>query len=168
MRFFSAAVAILASVGLAAANTVSFWTLDNTPRTVYFTPNTPSMGSIDPVRCTNGAQTQVTFPPGWTGNFYAIPDGQANEPGMLGEVNFNGWNGLTYFDVSGIVKADDTNNVQQMWPVGQVKPMSGCNPFPCNNAYWHPDDLQTKVTSATDLMCTLGKGSPGINFPDAQ
>jgi hypothetical protein len=83
---------------------------------------------------------------------------------MLGEVSLNSWNGLTYFDVSAIVDPSDHDNVKQMWPVKSQTPMSGCEVFPCNNAYWLPDDVQTKATSETDLMTTLGSGSTGLTF----
>lgn len=45
-----------------------------------------------------------------------------------------------------------------------MTPMSGCEVFPCDNAYWVWDDVQTKVTHDTELMTTLGSGSTGLNF----
>jgi hypothetical protein len=45
--------------------------------------------------------------------------------------------------------------------------MSGCEEFPCDNAYYLPDDVQTKTTSEDHLITTLGKGSTGINFAEA-
>ncbi|KND93991.1 hypothetical protein TOPH_01618 [Tolypocladium ophioglossoides CBS 100239] len=163
MHFATSALALVASAIAVSASTVTFWTLDNVQRTVYFTGN-PGSAQINPVTVSNRANTTVNFPGQWVGNFYAVPNGQANKPGMLGEVNFSGWNGLTYFDVSAIVDPTDQNNVKQMWPKVSRNPMSGCQVFPCNNVYWLPDDVQTKTTTESDLITTLGSGSTGITF----
>lgn len=33
---------------------------------------------------------------------------------------------------------------------------SGCKVFPCNTAYYAPDDIQTASTTEVDLIVTLG------------
>jgi len=68
--------------------------------------------------------------------------------------------------VSAIVDANDHGNVKQMWPKSSQSPMSGCVVFPCNNAYYLPDDVQTKVTTERHLISTLGSGSTGISFSE--
>lgn len=156
-------MALVASAAAVSAGTVTFWTLDNVQRTIYFTGN-PGSANIASVVVNNKENTTVQFPEPWVGNFYAVQDGQANNPGMLGEVNFSGWNGLTYFDVSAIVDPNDQDNVKQMWPKSSQQPMSGCEVFPCNNAYWLPDDIQTKTTTESDIITTLGSGSTGLTF----
>lgn len=75
---------------------------------------------------------------------------------MLGEVCFNSWGGISFFDVSAIVNPNDKNNVKQLWPASAATPVSGCTTFPCNDAYYLPDDIQTKGTNEDDLVCTLG------------
>lgn len=167
MHFAASALALLASAAAVSANTVTFWTLDDVTRTVYFTPSEGS-SQLDSVTVNNKEKTVVNFPQGWIGNYYAVQEGQQNVPGMLGEVNFNSWGDLTYFDVSGIVDPKDHNNVKQMWPASSQSPMSGCESFPCNNAYWLPDDIQTKATKETDLITTLGSGSTGLSFAEAE
>ncbi|EGX94929.1 hypothetical protein CCM_03201 [Cordyceps militaris CM01] len=152
-----------AAAAAQAANTVTFWTLDDIERTVYFTAS-PGSPDLAPVVVSNKEKTTVTFPDKYIGNYYAVQKGQENKPGMLGEVAFNGWNGMTYYDVSAIVTPSDHNNVKQMWPVNEAGPMSGCETFPCDNAYWVHDDIQTKVTHSTELMTTLGSGSTGLTF----
>jgi hypothetical protein len=163
MQFATSALALLASAAAVSAASVTFWTLDDATRTIYFTPNA-GYPTVDSVTVSSQEKTTVQFPDNWIGNYYAIQDGKSNVPGMLGEVSFNSWNGLTYFDVSAIVDPSDHDNVKQMWPVKSQTPMSGCEVFPCNNAYWLPDDVQTKATSETDLMTTLGSGSTGLTF----
>ncbi|PNY26912.1 Uncharacterized protein TCAP_03162 [Tolypocladium capitatum] len=165
MHFATSALAFVASAVAVKAATVTFWTLDDAQRTVHFTGN-PGCAQIDPVTVNGEKNTTVEFPDRWVGNFYAVQDGQANTPGMLGEVNFSGWNGLTYFDVSAIVNPNDHDNVKQMWPKGSLNPMSGCDVFPCNNAYWLPDDVQTKTTNECDIITTLGSGSTGLSFAE--
>lgn len=163
MHFATSVMALVASAAVSSAASVTFWTLDNVERTIYFTGN-PESAPIDPV-VVNGAENKtVPFPDAWVGNYYAVPTGQPNIPGMLGEVQFGGWNGLTYFDVSAIVTPGDHGNVKQMWPAGSNTPMSGCEVFPCNNAYYLPDDVQTKVTQEVDLWQSLGSGSTGMSF----
>lgn len=163
MHFATSAMALVASAAAVSAASVSFWTLDGVTRTVSFTPNA-GYEQLPSVTVNNKENKTVTFPDNWIGNYWAVEEGQANTPGMLGEVNFNGWIGLTYFDVSAIVAPNDHNNVKQMWPKQSRWPMSGCEVWPCDNAYWHPDDVQTKTTKETDLITTLGQGSTGITF----
>ncbi|KYK61537.1 SchS21 protein [Drechmeria coniospora] len=162
MHFTNTFLALAASAVVANAASVTFWPLDNSTRTIYFTSN-PGSSSLPPV--TVGLKNvTVQFPDQWVGNFYAVRKGQPNVPGMLGEVQFGGWKGLTYFDVSAIVTPGDHLNVKQMWPAQSQSPMSGCEVFPCNNAYYLPDDVQTKTTLEVDLFTTLGVGSTGLSF----
>ncbi|KAF4779966.1 DNase1 protein [Colletotrichum scovillei] len=146
---------LLGSAALVAANTVTFKSLDDVSRTVHFTPNS-GLASVDSVEVPAGGEVKVNIPTSWIGNWYSVSEGSENVAGMLGEVAFNGWNGLTYFDVSAIVNPNDHNGVKKMWPASGDEPVSGCDWWPCNNAYYLPDDVQTKVTSETDLICTLG------------
>ncbi|CAI4213835.1 unnamed protein product [Parascedosporium putredinis] len=127
MQFSNTLIALLASAGTVAANTVTFLSQDSVGRTIIFTPNAgyPSLDKI-------------------------YVDGHSSA------VAFQGWNGLTYFDVSAIINANDHVGVKEMWPKSSASPTSGCKTFPCNNAYYLPDDVQTKTTSETDLVCTLG------------
>ncbi|CCE27736.1 hypothetical protein E4U35_001117 [Claviceps purpurea] len=168
MRFATSALAFLASAAAVTASSITFWTLDNSTRTIHFTPSEGYV-SVPSVVVNSQKKTKVTFPTEkWKGNFYAIQKGKDNQPGMLGEVNFHDWNDMTYFDVSAIVSPKDHHNVKQMWPMESKWPMSGCEVYPCDNAYWLPDDIQTKVTHETDLMTTLGSGSTGLNFAQQQ
>ncbi|KAI9149301.1 hypothetical protein HJFPF1_11352 [Paramyrothecium foliicola] len=163
MQFATSVLALVASAAVSSAASVTFWTLDNTERTIYFTPH-PDSANLDPVVVSAAENKTVTFPDTWGGNYYAVSAGEPNVPGMLGEVLFGGWNGLTYFDVSAIVTPGDHHNVKQMWPAGSKTPMSGCEVFPCNNAYYLPDDVQTKVTHEVDIWQSLGQGSTGMAF----
>ncbi|KAG6020441.1 hypothetical protein E4U41_002834 [Claviceps citrina] len=163
MQFATSALALLAAATAVSASSVTFWTLDNITRTVYFTPS-EGYAQIKSVTVNQRKKTKVTFPTQWKGNYYAVQKGHQNKPGMLGEVNFHDWNDMTYFDVSAIVHPGDHHNVKQMWPAVSKWPMSGCEVFPCDNAYWLPDDIQTKVTHESDLITTLGSGSTGLNF----
>lgn len=155
MYFATALFSLVAAAASVSAATVTFKTLDDTARTIYFTPN-PGYESLDSVTTSGGGEKTVTFPDTWIGNYYAVKDGAENTPGMLGEVNFGGWNGMTYFDVSAIVDPSDTDNVKQLYPAGSETPISGCETFPCNTCYYLPDDVQTQVTDSTDLIQTLG------------
>lgn len=155
MQFSNTLVALLASAGTVAANTVTFLSQDSVGRTIVFTPNA-GYPSLDKIYVDGHGSAVAEFPSGWIGNWYAVSDGAQDSPGMLGEVAFQGWNGLTYFDVSAIINANDHVGVKEMWPKSSASPTSGCKTFPCNNAYYLPDDVQTKTTSETDLVCTLG------------
>jgi hypothetical protein len=163
MHFTTTLMTMLASAAAVSAASVTFWTLDDVERTIYFTPN-PGSEEIESVTVSNKQKKKVEFPDVYVGNFYAVPKGSENVPGMLGEINFSGWGGLTYFDVSAIVDPSDHSNVKQMWPAKGKSPMSGCEKFPCDNCYWLPDDVQTKTTEEVDLITTLGEGSTGMEF----
>lgn len=158
MKFATAFVGLIASATYAAAASVTFVTLDDKERTIIFTPD-PGFEGPESVTVSSAKEVTVDFPDKYIGNFYAVQKGHEDKPGMLGEVTFGGWNGKTYFDVSAIVDPNDKNNVKQMWPKTGASPMSGCEQFPCDNAYWLPDDVQTKVTEEVDLITTLGSGA---------
>ncbi|KAM0254361.1 hypothetical protein ACHAQJ_006893 [Trichoderma viride] len=167
MRFATSVATFIASAALSSAASVTFWTLDDAQRTIYFTCN-PGSSDIDSVTVSSQQNTTVNFPDTWQGNFYAVQEGANNVPGMLGEVNFGSWHGLTYFDVSAIVDPNDKDNVKQLFPAESHEPMSGCDNFPCNNAYYLPDDVQTKATQESDLICTLGSGAVSYSFTESQ
>ncbi|RFU33453.1 hypothetical protein B7463_g2841, partial [Scytalidium lignicola] len=156
MGFFSKIIlATTAVASLVAANSVTFVNQDATTRTIVFTASEgyPAIPSLK----LSGSGTQVQqFPEGWTGNWYSVSDGAANVPGMLGEVAFNAWNGINFFDVSAIVNPDDHNGVKEIFPKNSNTPLSGCQDFPCPNAYNLPDDIATLSTTDPDLVCLVG------------
>ena len=65
-------------------------------------------------------------------------------------------NNATYFDVSAIVNPDDNNGVKMIFPLHSSTPVSGCQTFPCSNAYNKWDDIATLSTDGRDLVCLLG------------
>lgn len=152
----SQAFAVLASAVLVSAdNTITFISQDSLDRTVYFTGN-PESAPVAPLRVEGLTNKTAHIPDNWVGNYYSVIDGQPNKPGMLGEFAFNAWGGHNFFDVSAIVDPNDWNNVKKIWPVDEEEPFSGCELFPCNFAYYLPDDLQTKSSTKSDFYCTLG------------
>ena len=151
----STTIALLATAASVVANSVTFISQDSKDRTVHFSCN-PNSANLTPVRVGGHQRVKVMFPHGWQGNYYTIIDGEANDSGMLGEITFNGWGDLTYFDVSAIVRPDDHHNVKMIWPANSQNPTSGCEFFPCANAYNNWDDKQTKTTTDKDLICTIG------------
>jgi len=172
MQFFKS-IFLLAAAGFAAAqNQITFMSQDEISRTIYFTASNNG-AAVPPIRVEGWGKVTVNIPYHWIGNYYAIADGQPNIPGMLGEVAFQAYEGKTFFDVSAIVKADDHNGVKLMWPASSKHPVSGCEKFPCTNAYYLPNDVQTKVTPETHLFTILGGSGPqkrshkkrGSNYP---
>ncbi|KAF4972476.1 hypothetical protein FZEAL_9587 [Fusarium zealandicum] len=158
MKFTTALMSLVASAAYVAAAQVTFMTLDDKTRTIHFDSDI-GYDKIESVTVSSAEKTTVQFPDQYIGNFYAVEEGGARTPGMLGEVTFGGWLGKTYFDVSAIVNPKDHDGVKQMWPASSQSPMSGCEVFPCDNCYWLPDDVQTKVTHETHIITTLGSGS---------
>jgi len=150
---FLFAVAALASV--VAANTVSFVNQDSTTRTIYFTPS-PGSAEVDSLVVDGDSSASAEFATGWVGNFYSVSEGAENVPGMLGELTWNAAYDLNWFDVSAIVNPNDTNGVKEIFPANSNTPTSGCQTFPCDNAYNAPDDVQTKSTTESDLVCLIG------------
>ncbi|KAI1178507.1 hypothetical protein F4777DRAFT_100170 [Nemania sp. FL0916] len=161
MRFSKQVIAIIgAAAKLASANSITFVNQDATQRTIVFTPNA-GLEQIDSVVVNGLDQTKVDFPQGWIGNAYSVSEGAAQVPGMLAEVTFQGWNGLTYYDVSAIVNPTDNEGIKEMYPASQKdakqkESVSGCAIFPCPTVYYHPDDIQTVTTTEEDFICTLG------------
>lgn len=169
MQFTTTIFATLAALAtIATAGTVHFVNQDNTTRTIVFTP-TSGFDSIKSLTIQGLSNADQTFPTGWIGNWFAVSKGAENTSGMLGEVCFDSWGGMTYFDVSAIVNPDDINGVKELFPLGTNAPVSGCQTFPCDNAYNKWDDVQTKATNSNHLVCLLGnqessKRSVGTKF----
>ncbi|KAI1004623.1 hypothetical protein K3495_g3594 [Podosphaera aphanis] len=157
MSFFLALI-ISALVVLTTANSVHFVNQDATKRTVIFTPHAGGT-EIPSLTVLGNSAAHQAFPHAWGGNWYSVSEGAPNVPGMLGEVFFDGYSGVTYFDVSAIVNPNDHNGVKQLFPANTEKPVSGCEDFPCAQAYYNSDDLQTAATTSKDLICLLGTRS---------
>ena len=155
------AATALASVAT-AANTVQFVNQDNTIRHIVFTAQEDTgAAKIDDLIVSGSGTADQTFPTGWIGNWYSYNEGQKHDLGMLGEVRFDGWNGLVYFDVSAIVNSSDTEGVKMLYPQGQSPsssstPVSGCQTAICANRYNVWDDVATKATKSTNLVCLIG------------
>lgn len=159
MQFFKSILALsaFASYVLAANNTITFVNQDSTNRTLVFTPSVP-FEKLANVNLTGYETKVVSFPYGWIGNFFAmLPDGDENASGMLGELTFNSWDDLTFFDVSAITNPTDTDGIKQIFPKNSNEPLAGCQEFPCTNIYnvWD-DDLATKASTETDYICLIG------------
>jgi len=154
MQFTTSAL-FAALAAAVAANTVHFVNQDNTERTIIFTPQEP-LEQIPTLVIPGMGTGEATFPDSWIGNWYSVSAGKENVPGMLGEVRFNGFAGATYFDVSAIVAPNDAEGVKMIMPKNSDEPVSGCQTFPCSNAYNKWDDIATLSTPDTDLICLLG------------
>lgn len=148
-------IAILASAALVSAdNVVTFRSMDKIDRTVIWTGSS----TIPTTSVPAGQNVTVAVPQGYIGNAYSVSSGATNKPGMLAEFAFNSFAGATYFDVSAIVDPNDKTGVYQMYPADTKSPISGCKTFACGNAYYLPDDIQTKSTTSNHIIVTLGAG----------
>lgn len=163
---FSTLFAMATAIAAVAANSVQFVNQDSTTRTIVFTAQEGQESLSDLVISGLDTATQ-SFPDSWIGNWYSVSEGKENVPGMLGEVRFDGFAGATYFDVSAIVNADDTEGVKEIYPKEALLPMSGCQTFPCSNAYNKWDDVETTTTSETDLVCLIGNLSSSSKRADS-
>lgn len=150
--FFFAAFAL---ASLATANSVDFLNQDGTTRTIIFTAQ-EGLEVIPALTVAGNAHASQDFPSGWIGNFYSVSDGATNVPGMLGELRFDGFAGATYFDVSAIVNPNDAEGVKMIFPKNSNTPLSGCQTFPCSNAYNKWDDVATLSTDDSELVCLIG------------
>ncbi|KAH6666862.1 hypothetical protein B0J14DRAFT_191381 [Halenospora varia] len=156
MQFINALIAVAAALAsVASAGSVHFVNQDSTTRTIVFTPNS-GLESIPDLIIAGSATANQTFPTGWIGNWYSVSKGAAKVPGMLGEVRFDGFAGATYFDVSAIVNPSDDQGVKMIFPKNSNTPVSGCQTFPCTNAYNKWDDIATLSTNDSELICLLG------------
>lgn len=158
MQFKKLAILALASL-VSANNLVTLKSMDSTDRTVVWTGSSTIADTLVPA----GKSVNVTIPIGYNGNAYSYSTGAENIPGMLAEFAFNSYAGATYFDVSAIVNAEDKSGVYQMYPADTESPISGCTSFACNNAYYRPDDIQTKSTDSTHIIVTLGAGPMDVS-----
>jgi len=158
MQFSTIFAAAAALATIASAGSVHFVNQDSTQRTIIFTQNA-GLESISELVIPGLSTANQTFPTGWIGNWYSVSEGATNTPGMLGEVRFDGFAGATYFDVSAIVNPDDTNGVKEIFPLNSNTPISGCQKWPCSNAYNKWDDVATLSTDSSELVCLLGTAS---------
>jgi len=147
--------AATALASLVASNAVHFVNQDATERTIIFTAQAP-LQPIPSIVIPGHGTGKAEFPAEWIGNWYSVSAGKENIPGMLGEVRFGGFAGQTYFDVSAIVNPNDIDGVKMIMPKNHDEPVSGCQSFPCANAYNKWDDIATLSTEDTELLCLLG------------
>ncbi|KAI9651123.1 hypothetical protein NHQ30_001160 [Ciborinia camelliae] len=147
--------AFTAFAAIASAASVHFVNQDSTTRTIVFTASA-GYAAINRLVIKGDATANQTFPTGWVGNWYSVSQGATNTNGMLGEVSFDGWGGMTYFDVSAIINPNDINGVKEIFPLNTGTPISGCQTFPCSNAYNKPDDIQTQTSTSDKLVCLIG------------
>jgi len=155
MQFTTTLFAATALASLVASNAVHFVNQDATERTIIFTAQAP-LEAIPTIVIPGHGTGNATFPDAWIGNWYSVSKGAENVPGMLGEVRFGGFMGHTYFDVSAIVAPNDANGVKMITPKNFNEPVSGCQTFPCSNAYNKWDDIATLSTPDVELICLLG------------
>jgi len=147
--------ALCALCTLVAANSVHFVNQDSTQRTIVFTAQA-GLATLDNLVIEGLGSATQTFPDGWIGNFFSVSEGAPFVPGMLGEVSFNGFAGANFFDVSAIVNPNDGEGVKEIFPANSNTPVSGCQTFPCSNAYNKWDDVATLSTTDSDLVCLIG------------
>jgi len=153
MKFLS--TILFAATALATGNLLHFVNQDSTQRTVVFTAS-EGLEQI-PDLVIPGLQTaNQSIPDDWIGNCYSVSEGAPNVPGMLAEFSFNAFAGATYFDVSAIVNPGDNVGVKMIYPLGSNTPLSGCQRFPCENAYNTPDDIATLSSDETEFAVLLG------------
>jgi hypothetical protein len=156
IRILTVSLAFLARITpITSANTVSFISRDTIDRTLCFSPAL-SHEKIPNFSLSGHATHLVTFPPSWEGNWYTVQDGNCNQQKILGEVRFDGFAGQSYYDVSAIVNENDNSGVKWLYPASGGGVHSGCNWFPCDGAYKHSDDEQTRSTPEHDLICEIG------------
>jgi hypothetical protein len=159
MQFFSTvlfAASALASLAAAESqNVLHFINQDSTKRTIIFTAQ-EGLELIPDLVIEGLGTANQTMPNSWIGNLFSVSEGAPVVPGMLAEFRFNGFAGATYFDVSAIVNPNDTEGVKMIMPMSSDKPVSGCQTFPCTNAYNKWDDIATLSTDDTELVVLLG------------
>ncbi|KAG9237257.1 hypothetical protein BJ875DRAFT_493453 [Amylocarpus encephaloides] len=142
---------------LAAANSITFLSLDTTPRTACFY-SAPSHPTIPNNSLPGKSTIHVPLPLDWEGSWQTtLNPSDCGPPGIRGEVRFDGYEGKTYYDVSAIDNLGDNSGVKFLYPASGTGEKSGCESFPCEGAYLHPDDKQTKVTVEKDLVCEVGR-----------
>jgi hypothetical protein len=158
MQFLSTvlfAASALASLAAAQENILHFVNQDSTTRTIIFTAQA-GLEEIPSLVIPGLGTANQTMPNSWIGNCYSVSEGAPNVPGMLAEFRFNGYAGACYFDVSAIVNPNDTEGVKMILPKNSDTPVSGCQTFPCSNAYNKWDDVATLSTPDSELVVLLG------------
>jgi hypothetical protein len=153
-------LAATALASMATANKIHFVNQDSTTRTIYFTGQ-ENMASPATLVIEGHKAAIVDFDDKWIGNFYSVSEGANNVPGMLGEMTWNAWGGMTFFDVSAIVNPDDNNGVKMLFPMHQNTPVSGCQSFPCSNVYNKWNDIATLSSTDDEFVCLLGNVKEG-------
>jgi len=157
MQFFSTvlfAASALASLA-AAQNVLHFVNQDSTTRTIIFTAQA-GLEEIPNLVIDGLGTANQTMPNSWIGNLFSVCEGAPIVPGILAEFRFNGYAGSTYFDVSAIVNPNDTEGVKMIFPKNSDTPVSGCQTFPCSNAYNKWDDVATLSTPDSELVVLIG------------
>ncbi|KAI1812315.1 hypothetical protein GGS20DRAFT_587607 [Poronia punctata] len=144
-----------------ALNRITFISQDHLGRYMIATPNRHDPEWPD-ISVPGFATVDVDFPEAWSGNIRVLFDGAPRtQDSMLAEFTFQGGYGHTYFDVSAIANNSDTNTIKEFFPAESKSPVSGCKVYPCDRAYYGPDDKQTLSTPETHMICHLGTPNLG-------
>lgn len=155
LSILSTAFALCFAVGATVHNLLYFVPHDSIARTIRFIPN-PGSDKMDDVKAPAGEKLLLEVPNKWSGMFRTFVENPTRE-GVIGEVTFQGWLGLTWYDVSAIDHHYDSTGIHRIYPANRPNdPRSGCMKMPCDGVYLNPDDKQTKSTEGTDLVVEMG------------
>jgi hypothetical protein len=160
MQFLKSILAVSALASItSAANTLTFISQDAKDRTIFFT-SAYDKPQVEPVVLKGHSTIVAEIPFQWSGNFWGVIDGCKNTgTGMLGEMNFNAYSDLTFYDVSAIVVPTDIDNIKMIYPKNSNTPTAGCQSYEttCDNCYnvWN-DNLASKASPETDFIVLVG------------
>ncbi len=161
MKFGTTVLAVIAAFSATVLaqepGSIAFVSQDNLDRIVVFAPQAGQQ-AIPTLTLPAGQTVSQTFPSTWIGNCHAVIAGQEDTGnGMLAEVSFNSWGGISFFDISAIVNASDVNNIKMMTPASSSEPSSGCQDLTsCTNLYRVWDDVATQSFQGSSFIVYVG------------
>jgi hypothetical protein len=108
----------------------------------------------------------VKLPVSWIGSIHAVHAGggeaACDRPTVIAEVTFQGYEGLTWYDVSAVDNCCDDTGVHFLLPEFCKEPVSGCWNFPCENDYFKsPGNGTPHFTGCLDLILLIGNSPLG-------
>jgi hypothetical protein len=101
----------------------------------------------------SGDNQLIIYPPAnWEGAIHTVyADESCDDPHIVAEFRFQGFNGYTYYDISAVDNCCDQVSVHWVQPKYSLTPWSGCVTFPCDGSYTKPGDIETKSTPDIDM-----------------
>ena len=175
MKVFNVLLAIILGllahvISLVAGNSITIYSWDRADQWVCSTTSVSVNGGRDgkqpdgqvcdftTTKVPASGSVNIYPPQGWIGTIHTVYSlHNCHNPRIIAEVTFQGFAGLTYYDVSAVDNCCDNYGIHWILTHSLTATPSCCVASPCSGSYTKPHDVQTKFTGEVDLIIWTGR-----------